>query len=187
MVWGGKEVQDALVSGGSGRYRLACLSRRSSKQGGRPYPLWGYQLLPIRLDLKESDRRLQSNNYLKDLVQISRPHTWCLLPPFDFQELLLLSSISSSSFHAVLIDRVMLPQIRSIGFVCTLLSGLFVTLILLGLPALLENITAKGRRRTSWHLSSCVSPAGGSLDIGGIPTLYPPEASWLMTGSVCEA
>ena len=37
-------------------------------------------------------------------------HPWRLLPPFDFRELLVLSALSSSSFHDLLGDGVELAK-----------------------------------------------------------------------------
>ena len=60
--------------------------------------------------------------------------------------------------------------------------GPLLPLIVLGRPALPVNMAAKGMVRTSRNLSSCASPSGISLDLGGIPPSLPAGASWVKAG-----
>ena len=48
--------------------------------------LLGQPLLSVRLDLQESDEGRQSADDLQDLVELTRPYSWRLLPRFATQE-----------------------------------------------------------------------------------------------------
>ena len=46
----------------------------------------GHPLLSVCLDLQESDGGHQSADALQDLVELTRPYSWRLLPRFVAQE-----------------------------------------------------------------------------------------------------
>ena len=71
-----------------GRSRLVGMYWCSPDWCRVPHPLLGQPLLSIRLDLQESDGGLQSSDALQDLVNLTRPFSWRLLPRFVGRELL---------------------------------------------------------------------------------------------------
>ena len=86
------------------------------------------------------------------------PHPWRLLHPFDFQELLFFSAISSSSFHFVLGARVTLQRLHSFGFVCTILYRLFISPNSIRTPRpARENSGQREGKDVPLHLFSCQS------------------------------
>ena len=69
----------------------------------------GKPSLSIRLDLQESDRRRQSADALQDLIDLTGPCFWRLLPPFSVRELLDIFVLISFSFGTGFQSGVLFP------------------------------------------------------------------------------